>query len=115
MLVAEDGLEELNYDLEEDGVVVRRSIETKVLRRGAWATVLFLYEELDRRTSRFRPAKVAVVRFQKLRGAYRKHASFPLASAEEASSLIEVLGRWLPSLSATDEGDAPPDLEPDLE
>jgi len=99
-------LDELTYDLDEDGALVRRQLERVVLTRGAWSTVLFLYEELDRRTGAFRPPRAAVVRFQKVRGGYRKHSAFVVGSADEMGVLLSTLGRWAPRLSAIDD-DAP--------
>jgi hypothetical protein len=57
-----------------------------------------LYDELDRRRDAWSAPKIAVVRFQKVRGAYRKQASFPIGSKDEATALLEVLGGWLPRL-----------------
>ena len=99
----DDTLDELSYDLEENGVLVRRDIGRKVLRRGPWSTVLFLYEELDRETLTWRPAKIAVVRFQKWRGSYRKHSSFQLSSEAEAKELLDVIVDWLPRLAPRDD------------
>ncbi len=98
----DDSLDELSYDLEEDGALVRRTLEQSVLRRGAWATVLFLYQELDREASVWRAAKIAVVRFQKMHGRYRKHSSFPIATEAEARELLSVIEAWLPALAASD-------------
>jgi hypothetical protein len=92
-------LDELTYELEEDGVLVREQLERRVLTRGAWATVLFLYRELDRATGGYGPAKIAVVRFQKWNGGYRKHSAFPLSSEGEARELTSVVDAWRTRMS----------------
>ncbi|HVZ71725.1 MAG TPA: hypothetical protein VHJ20_05060 [Polyangia bacterium] len=104
-----DALDDLTYDLEEDGTLVRRQLERVVLARGPWATVLFLYEELDHATGVFRAPRIAFVRFQKRRGAYRKHAAFTLAGANDARALEEVLARWRGRMDAAGEDEDAPD------
>jgi hypothetical protein len=94
-------LDELSYDVEEDGVLVRRQIDRVVVARGAWATLMFLYEELDRATGSFRAPKIAVARFKKFRGAYRRHSVFTLASVAEARALTDVFERWFEKMDAT--------------
>jgi hypothetical protein len=94
-------LDELSYDVEEDGVLVRRQVDRVVVARGAWATVMFLYEELDRATGAFRAPKIAVARFKKLRGAYRRHSVFTLASIAEARALTDVFERWFEKMDPT--------------
>jgi hypothetical protein len=91
-------LEELSYEQEEDGVLVRKQLERVILTRGSWATVMFLFQDLDRATGSYRAPRMAVVRFQKLRGAYRKHASFNIASQAQARELTDVLERWYPKM-----------------
>ncbi|HVU50233.1 MAG TPA: hypothetical protein VHL80_06085 [Polyangia bacterium] len=99
-----DALDELSYDQEDDGVLVREQLERVVLARGSWATVMFLFRELDRETGAWRAPKMAVVRFQKRQGGYRKHSAFNVASAEQARELAAVLARWTPLMSdAADE------------
>jgi hypothetical protein len=104
-----DALDELRYDQEDDGVLVREQLDRVVLARGSWATVMFLFRELDRASGVWRAPKMAIVRFQKWRGGYRKHAAFNVASAEQARELAEVLGRWTPRLAegSHDDDDAP--------
>jgi hypothetical protein len=104
MMPMADSLDEASYDQEVDGVLVRRQLERVVLARGAWATVMFLYEELDRETGGFGAAKIAVVRFRKLRGAYRKQSAFAIAGAAQAREVNAVLARWAEKMSQ-DEGD----------
>src|SRR5689334_5672366 len=93
-------LEDLSYDQEEDGVLVRKQLDRAVLTRGGWATVMFLYQELDRASGAFDAPRMAVVRFRKARGAYRKQSAFTVASQEQAQQLADVLARWTPRMQA---------------
>jgi len=66
-----ESLDELTYDYEDEGVLVRKQIERAILTKGSWATVMFLFQELDRAKGKFRPPKMAIVRFKKSKGSYR--------------------------------------------
>jgi hypothetical protein len=105
-------LEELTYDHEEDGVLVRKQLDRVILTKGAWATVMFLFQERDRESDTFRAPKLAVVRFKKLRGAYRKHLAFTLVNDEQARRLSETLAAWLPRMTTEEDRETEP-REPD--
>src|SRR6516165_707200 len=94
-----DALDELTYDQEADGVLVRRQVERVVLARGSWATVMFLFEELDRSTGTYGAPKMAIVRFQRWKGGWRKHSEFNVANAAQADELAAALARWTPMMS----------------
>ena len=87
-------LEELTYDFEDEGVLVRKEIDRAVLTKGSWATVMFLYQELDRAKGKFRPPKMAIVRFKKAKGAYLKQSSFNISNEKQARQISEVFERW---------------------
>src|SRR5215475_12092426 len=92
-------LDELTYDYEDEGVLVRKEIDRAVLTKGSWATVMFLYQELDRAKGKFRPPKMAIVRFKKAKGAYRKQSSFNISNEKQARQITEVFERWYPKIS----------------
>ena len=87
-------LEELTYNYEDDGTLVRKELDKVVLTKGAWATMMFLYQELDKATSKFRAPKIAIVRFKKFRGAYRKQSSFNVSSEKPARQITAVFEKW---------------------
>jgi hypothetical protein len=87
-------LDELTYDYEDEGVLVRKEIDRAVLTKGSWATVMFLFQELDRKNNRFRAPKMAIVRFKKSKGSYRKQSSFNISNEKQARQIAEVFERW---------------------
>ncbi|HEY4183902.1 MAG TPA: hypothetical protein VGP07_02490 [Polyangia bacterium] len=106
-------LEELTYDYEEDGTLVRKELDRVVLAKGGWATMMFLFQELDRKSGKFRAPKMAVVRFKKSKGTYRKQSSFNISSEKQARQIASVFEQWYPKIgeatAGTDpEGDDPP-------
>ena len=97
-------LEELTYDYEDEGVLVRKEIARVVLTKGSWATLMFLFQELDRAKGKFRPPKMAIVRFKKSKGAYRKQSSFNISSEKQARQIAEVFETWYPKMAAAMDG-----------
>lgn len=87
-------LEELSYNYEDEGKLVRKEVGRAVLSKGAWATLMFLYQELDRQSESWRPPKIAIVRFKKSGGAYRKQSSFNISSEKQARQIIDVIEGW---------------------
>ena len=87
-------LEELSYNYEDEGKLVRKEVNRAILSKGAWATVMFLYQELDRQTESWRDPKIAIVRFKKSGGVYRKQSSFNISSEKQARQIVEVIERW---------------------
>ena len=92
-------LEELTYDYEDEGVLVRKEIDRVVLTKGSWATVMFLFQELDRAKNKFRAPKMAIVSFKKSKGSYRKQSSFNISNEKQARQITEVLEGWYPKIA----------------
>ena len=101
-------LDDLSYDYEEDGVLVRKELERHVLSKGSWATVMFLYQELDKKTETWRAPKVAIVRYKKFNGQYRKQSGFNISSEKQARQIMASLEKWYAAdgLAATTAGAA---------
>ena len=97
-------LDELTYDYEDEGVLVRKQLEKVVLTKGSWATLMFLYQELDKASGAFRAPKIAIVRFKKFKGAYRKQSSFNVSSEKQARQITEVFEQWYPKMNAAAPG-----------
>jgi hypothetical protein len=95
-----ESLDELTYDYEDEGVLVRKQIDRAVLTKGSWATVMFLFQELDRAKGTFRPPKMAIVRFKKSKGSYRKQSSFNISSEKQARQIAAVFEEWYPKIAA---------------
>src|SRR5215469_15589754 len=92
-------LEDLTYDYEDEGTLVRKELDRAVLSKGSWATIMFLFQELDRQKGKFRPPMVAIVRFKKSKGSYRKQASFNISNEKQARQIAEVFENWYPKIA----------------
>ena len=96
MLVAE--LDEVVYDLEIDGELVRRQLHRQVWEQRGWATVAIVYQERDR-DGEWKPAKLALIRLQKVREAWKKHAALTL-DGDAALALSGSIESWRSALLA---------------
>ena len=99
-------IDEVSYDYEDEGKLVRRELKKEVLTRGPWSTVMFLYEELDKKTGEWREAKIAIVRFKKFSGQYRKQSSFNISSRKQAQQIMDVMQRWYAEAPQKSDADA---------
>jgi len=95
-------VEELTITYEEDGVVLSKELEKQVLTKGAWATVMFLYQDLNRQIGEFGPNKVTIRRYQKRDGSYLPRSKFNISSLDQARKIIEALQKW----TVEEEGDS---------
>ena len=89
-----DSLDDVTYNYEDEGKLVRKEINRAIISKGAWATVMFLYQELDRKTEQFRDPKISIVRFKKSNGVYRKQSGFNISSERQARQIVEVIEKW---------------------
>ena len=98
-------LDELTYNYEEDGTLVRKELDRVMLTKGGWATMMFLFQELDRKSGQFRAPKMAIVRFKKWKGTYRKQSSFNISNEKQARQIAAVFESWYPKISAAGAAD----------
>ena len=89
--------------VEDDGTVTLKELDKKVLSRGSWATVMFLYQDRNRQTGQLAPPRVRIVRYQKRGGRYLPQSKFNISSANQARQIVEALQRWFPGEPAGDE------------
>ena len=104
-------LDELTYNYEEEGTLVRKELDRVVLTKGGWATMMFLFQELDRKSGQFRAPKMAIVRFKKWKGMYRKQSSFNISNEKQARQIAAVFESWYPKMSAAGAADGDADAE----
>ena len=97
-------IDELSYNYEDEGTLVRKELDKVVLTKGSWATIMFLYQELDKASGKFRAPKIAIVRFKKFRGAYRKQSSFNVSSEKQARQIVDVFEKWYSKMEAATAG-----------
>ena len=65
-----------------------------MLSRGAWATVIFRYQDWDRRKGEYGPDRYTIRRYQKRSGEFQQKSKFNISSRDQALKVIEALGKW---------------------
>jgi hypothetical protein len=89
-------VDDLTIHYEEGGQVLRKELAKHVLSRGAWATIMFLYQDLDRHTGEYGPRKISIRRYQKREGAYLQRSKFEISSASQAAAICDKIKDWFP-------------------
>ncbi|SDO91766.1 hypothetical protein [Desulforhopalus singaporensis] len=88
-------IDDLTINYEEDGVLIVKETGKEVLTKGAWATLLFRYNNLDRKTGEYGKDMYTIRRYQKRQGEYMMKSKFNISSPEQAKKIIDTLSVWL--------------------
>lgn len=86
---------ELTINYEEDGVVTLKELDKIVLTKGAWATLIFRYQQFDKKKNEYGPDKYTIRRYQKRAGEYIPKSKFNISSKDQAEKIIEALQGWI--------------------
>jgi hypothetical protein len=89
-----DDLDEISYDVEQDGRLVRRQLDRRVVEHRGWATALYLYQELDLETEAWRPPRAVLMRFRRQHDRWRKHAAITIGTPAVADLIAGALTGW---------------------
>ena len=88
-------VDELTIDYTEDGIQVVKELDKVVLSKGAWATVIYRYQEWDRKKGEYGPDRYTIRRYQKRNGEYQQRSKFNISSKEQARNIIGALQKWV--------------------
>lgn len=86
---------ELSINYEEDGVLIVKELDRTILSKGAWATVIFRYQQWDRRKNEYGPDHFTIRRYRKMNGEYTPQSKFNISSPAQAQKIIDALSGWL--------------------
>ena len=89
-------IDELTIHYEEDGRVLRKEVAKEVLSKGAWATIMYLYQDLDRKTGEYGPQKISIRRYQKRDGTFQQRSKFDVSSLAQAHAICSKIQEWFP-------------------
>lgn len=88
-------VEELTVTYEDGGIETIKELDKKVLTKGAWATVIYRYQEWNRTKEEYGEDKYTIRRYQKRDGEYQQKSKFNISSAKQAQEIIEALQGWV--------------------
>ncbi len=85
---------ELSITYTEDGIEVVKELDKVILSKGAWATVIYKYQDWDRGKEVYGPDKYTIRRYQKRSGEYTQKSKFNISSKDQAQKIIAALQQW---------------------
>lgn len=87
-------IDELTINWEDNGELKIKEIKKHVLSRGAWATIMFLYLEMDMKTKEYKGPKIAIRRYKKRGGKYVYQSKFNISSVAQGLELARMINEW---------------------
>jgi hypothetical protein len=88
-------VDDLTVTYQEGELMTVKELDKVVLSKGAWATVMFRYQDLDRKTGEFGPDKYTIRRYQKRNGEYGQRSKFNISSKDQAQQIVTALTGWI--------------------
>jgi len=88
-------VEDLTVNYEEDGVELVKELDKVILTKGAWTTILFRYQNLNRSTGEFGPEMYSIRRYQKRQGSYIPKSKFNISNTKQAEKIAVSLQNWI--------------------
>ncbi len=88
-------VDELTVDYTEDGQLVSKQLDKIILTKGAWSTIMYRYQDWDRKKEEYGPEKYSIRRYQKRNGEYQQKSKFNISSRAQAEKIVEALQSWI--------------------
>lgn len=88
-------VDDLTIEYMEDGVVTVKQLDKQVLTKGAWATLMYKYQDWDRKAEDYGPIKFSIRRYQKRNNEYVQKSKFNISSVDQANKMIDILSKWV--------------------
>lgn len=88
-------VDDLTVNYEDDGVLVVKQTGKEVLSKGAWATVMYRYNNLNKSSGEYGKDMYTIRRYQKRNGEYIPKSKFNISSADQAKKIIAALEGWI--------------------
>jgi len=88
-------VEDLTVDYTEDDILKVKEIDKVVLSKGAWATIMFRYQQWDFKNECYGPDKYTIRRYRKLGGEYKAQGKFNISSKDQAGKIVNTLSEWI--------------------
>lgn len=90
-------VDELTVNYQEGDDLVVKELDKEILSKGAWATILFKYQDWDRKKQDYGPERFTIRRYRKVGGEYRQQSKFNISSKDQAEKIIRALEKWIDS------------------
>lgn len=91
-----ENIDDITIAFYQDDRNVLHQLDKVVLTRGNWTTIMFLYQELNKKTNEYEAPKVSIRRYQKRGGIYKQQSKFNISSAKQGREICKILTQWFP-------------------
>ncbi|MBN2808812.1 MAG: hypothetical protein JXR80_04895 [Deltaproteobacteria bacterium] len=88
-------IDEITMNYEEDGQLVVKELDKEILTRGAWTTIVFRYQQWDKKKEDFGDDLYTIRRYRKVKGNYMQQSKFNISNREQAGKIIAALQKWI--------------------
>lgn len=88
-------IDDLTIHYEENGTVLVKELDKAVLSKGAWATLVFRYQQWEKAKDAYSADKYTIRRYKKFQGEYKPQSKFNISSVDQAKKLIGILDAWV--------------------
>lgn len=88
-------VDDLTVTYFDEGIETIKELDKEVLTKGAWATIIYRYQEWNKAEEKYGPIKFTIRRYQKRHGEYRQKSKFNISSIAQAEKIIDVLQTWM--------------------
>jgi len=87
-------VDEITINFKEDDILLVKELDKAILSKGAWATIMFKYQQWDRKNESYGEDRYSIRRYQKKGDAYSQRSKFNISSKDQAKKIIDVLQNW---------------------
>ncbi len=90
-------IDDITINYEEEGVQVVKELDKDVLTRGAWSTIIFRYQQWDKKKEGYGEDRYTIRRYRKMHDEYKQQSKFNISNKEQAKKIINALQGWFDS------------------
>ncbi|MEE9397167.1 MAG: hypothetical protein V3V31_09170 [Methylococcales bacterium] len=90
-----ESVDDLTVNYMDGDLQTVKELDKQVLTKGAWATVIYKYQDWNRSKEEYGPDRYTIRRYQKRDGAYQQKSKFNISSRDQAKSVIAALQKWV--------------------
>ncbi len=91
-------IDDITINYKEDDLLVVKELDKTVLSKGAWTTIIFKYQQWDKKKEEYSPERFTIRRYRKMNGQYTPQSKFNISSVDQALKIIDALQGWINNL-----------------
>jgi len=90
-----ESIDEITIQYEdEEGRFMVKELDKKILTKGAWTTIIFLYQEMNKKSGEYGEPKASIRRYKKSGNFFRQQSKFNISNKKQALQIADILNEW---------------------